>query len=139
MIKIFLDTHIILDLLSKREPFFEETEILFKLAEEKEIELSISELSFANTNYILTQQISLEETKEILKILKSLVTIIPINDKIIDMFLNNNDFIDYDSGIQYYTAQTTAQKAIITRNSEHFKNSEIAIMSTKEFINLFNS
>ena len=62
---IFIDTNIILDLLAKREPFYEEAAMLFTLADKKIIDLCASALSFANTNYILLQSKKPEEAKQI--------------------------------------------------------------------------
>jgi predicted nucleic acid-binding protein len=56
MKKLFVDTNIVIDLLSRREPFFIEAEILFSLADKKQVELSVSSLTFANTSYLLLKQ-----------------------------------------------------------------------------------
>jgi len=55
MKRIFVDTNIVIDLLSRREPFFEESAILFSLAGKKEIELAISSLTIANSYALLRQ------------------------------------------------------------------------------------
>jgi predicted nucleic acid-binding protein len=46
MKKIFVDTNIVIDLLSGREPFFEEAATLFSLADKKRIELIVSSLTY---------------------------------------------------------------------------------------------
>jgi predicted nucleic acid-binding protein len=53
MKKVFVDTNKLIDLLSRREPFFEEAAEIFSLADNKIIELSISSLTIANTSYTL--------------------------------------------------------------------------------------
>lgn len=53
MKKIFVDTNIVIDLLSQREPFYEEAAELFSLADKKIVELSVSSLTFVNTSYAL--------------------------------------------------------------------------------------
>ena len=42
MEKIFVDTNIVLDLLEKREGFFEEAQELFTLADQKKVKLFVS-------------------------------------------------------------------------------------------------
>lgn len=53
MKKLFIDTNIVIDLLARREPFYEEAAKLFSLADRKKILLQVSALTFANTHYIL--------------------------------------------------------------------------------------
>lgn len=53
MKKVFVDTNILIDLLSRREPFFEEAGELFSLADNKIIELSMPSLTIANTGCTL--------------------------------------------------------------------------------------
>jgi predicted nucleic acid-binding protein len=55
MKKLFIDTNIVIDLLAKREPFYAEAAMLFTLADKQKVHLSVSALTFANTNYILLQ------------------------------------------------------------------------------------
>jgi predicted nucleic acid-binding protein len=50
MKKLFADTNIVIDLLSRREPFFDEAATLFSLADKKQIELTVSSLTIANTS-----------------------------------------------------------------------------------------
>ncbi len=56
MNRILVDTNIVIDLLAQRQEFYEESSELFSLSDRKEINLTISSLTFANTNYILSQQ-----------------------------------------------------------------------------------
>ncbi len=58
MKKVFVDTNIVIDLLSKRKPFYDESAELFSLADKKVIKLSISSLTIANTGYVLLRQIN---------------------------------------------------------------------------------
>ena len=61
MKKIFIDTNIVIDLLSRRDPFFKEAASLFSLADKKHIKLSVSSLTIANTSYTLLRQINLKK------------------------------------------------------------------------------
>jgi predicted nucleic acid-binding protein len=60
MKKLFIDTNIILDLLAKRKDYASAAK-LFTLADKGEVELFVSSLTFANTNYILTKLESKEK------------------------------------------------------------------------------
>ncbi|MBN2745116.1 MAG: PIN domain-containing protein [Bacteroidales bacterium] len=134
MKRIFVDTNIVIDLLSRREPFFEEAAELFSLADKKRVELSVSSLTFANTGYVLLQQMDSIKAKSVLRKLKLILKILPLDDKIIGLALNDDNFSDFEDGLQYFTAIEHEQEVIITRNLKDFKNSKIPTVTAKQFI-----
>lgn len=136
MKKIFIDTNIVIDLLSRREPFYEEAAHLFSLADKKNIELSISSLTVANTSYTLLRQTNSTSAKEILRKLRLIINILPLDDKIIGIALNDNSFDDFEDGLQYFTAIENSQDLIITRNLKDFKNSALPVMTARQFLEM---
>ena len=134
MNRLLIDTNIVIDLLSKREKFYEEAAELFSLADRKELVLAISSLTFANTNYILTKLKSAKEAKAILRKFKVLVEVLSLDDKIIELALSDNNFTDFEDGLQYYSAIENQIDIIITRNKKDFKKSNIPVLTAKEFL-----
>ena len=134
MSRILIDTNIVIDLLSMRKEFYKEAAELFSLADKKELELSISALTFANTNYILAKLKSGKDAREILRKFKILVEILSLDDKITQLALSDDDFSDFEDGLQYYTAMENHIDVIITRNKKDFKNSKIPVLTAKEFL-----
>jgi len=134
MKRIFVDTNIVIDLFSRREPFFEESAILFSLADKKKIELAVSSLTIANTSYALSRQMDSNKSKSILRKLRLIVKILPLNDKIVGLALNDETFSDFEDGLQYFTAIENGQELIITRNLKDFKNSKLPTMTARQFI-----
>ena len=136
MSRLLIDTNIVMDLLSKREKFYDEAADLFSRADKKELVLTISSLTFANTNYILTKLKSAKEAREILRKFKVLVELLNLDDKVTELALSDDSFPDFEDGLQYYSAIENQIDVIITRNKKDFKNSKIPILSTKEFLAL---
>ena len=132
--KLFTDTNIVIDLLSRREPFFNEAATLFSLADKKQIDLTVSSLTIANTSYALLRQMNSNKAKSILRKLRLIVKILPLDDKIIGLALNDDTFSDFEYGLQYFTAIENEQDLIITRNLRDFKNSELPVMTARQFI-----
>ena len=137
MKKLFIDTNIIIDLLARREPFYDASADLFSLADKKIIELNISSLTIANTSYILLRQINSNKAKEILRKLRLIVNILPLDDKIIGVALNDNSFNDFEDGLQYFTAIENNQDLVITRNLKDFKASKLPVMTARQFLESF--
>ena len=136
MKKIFVDTNILIDLLSRREPYFEEAATLFSLADKKQIELTISSLTIANTSYTLLRQMDSNKAKSILRKLRLIVNILPLDDKIVGLALNDETFSDFEDGLQYFTAIENGQELIITRNLKDFKNSKLPTLTAKQLIEM---
>lgn len=138
MKKLLIDTNIIFDLLSKRDLYYDAAAQLFSLSDQKQIELKVCSLSFANTHYILKRQLSEAKVREILRKLKVLVEVVPLNSTVLDKALNS-EFKDFEDGLQYYSAMESNVDIIITRNLKDFKKSNIPIMTASQFITLITN
>lgn len=133
MDKILVDTNIVLDLLAERKEFIVEAQQLFTLSDKNEVELYVSSLTFANTYYILSQKMKLNDARKILRKFKVLVRVLPMDDKIIDLSLESG-FKDFEDAIQYHTAIENEINIIITRNLKDFKTSKVPVLTAKNYI-----
>ena len=134
MSKLLIDTNIVLDLLAKRELFHQSAAQIFSLADKHKLKLTVSSLTFANTNYILTRLKSAKEARDILRRFKILVRVLSLNEKIVDLALNDNDFGDFEYGLQYYTAIENNQDVLITRDLKGFKAAKVPVMTAEEYL-----
>lgn len=132
---LFVDTNIILDLLANRAPFVTDAQELFTLADQKEVQLFVSSLTFANAHYILSQALKMDDARTVLRKLKVLVTVLPLDDKVIELALES-DFKDFEDALQYHTALEHKLTIIITRNLRDFKASDIPVLTAKDYLNL---
>jgi len=133
MEKVFVDTDIVLDLLSARQPHYKYAAELFSLADENEVRLCVSSLTFANINYILSKQLSSAQARKMLLKFKTLVNVLSVNDKIIELALAS-DFNDYEDAIQYNTAIENGLTTLLTRNLKDYKKAGIAIQTAQQFL-----
>jgi predicted nucleic acid-binding protein len=134
MKKLFVDTNIVLDLLAKRPGFYTSSAKLFTLADQGEVKLSVSSLTFANTHYIIVKQEGKEKAIQILRDLELIVDIIDLTGKIVRLALNDKDFKDFEDGLQYYSALENGMEVIITRNQKDFKHSKLPVMNADQFL-----
>ena len=133
MKRVLLDTNIIIDLLAKREPFDQDARKLFSFADKEKVNLLTSALSIANVSYVLLKKKNPEEAKQILRKLKLLVRILSLDEKVINLALNDNEFKDFEDGLQYYSALENNVDVIITRNLKDFESSKIPVMTAGQF------
>ena len=129
---VFVDTDIVLDLLARREPFYDAAARLFSLAETGHIHLSVSSLTFANLFYILRKQVSARHAHEVLRNFKQLVSVLPVDDAIIEQALKAG-FTDFEDAIQYYSALTAGCSSFLTRNGRHYRKAAIPIFTAEAY------
>lgn len=134
MKRLFIDTNIVIDILAKREPFYEEATKLFSLADKKKLKLIVYSLIFANTNYILSKLSDSVTAREILTKFKVLARVADLNDKIIELSLNDKSFSDFEDGLQYYYALEYETDIIITHNLKDLKSSKIPVMTAQSYL-----
>jgi len=79
-------------------------------------------------------QTNSKETKSILRKLRLIVEILPLDDKVVGLALNDDTFTDFEDGLQHFTAIENNQDIIITRNLKDFKNSKMPVMTAGQFL-----
>ena len=133
MNKYFVDTDVILDLLSQRVPHFHFSAVLFSLAEMGKFELYTSPTVMVNTFYILRKNLGNENAKNALRKLRIILHVIDSSEKVLDLALNSN-FNDFEDAIQYYTALNADILTIITRNLKDYKAADILVQTPEMFL-----
>ena len=138
MIKAFIDSDVILDLLAKREPHYIHAAKLFTLIDRREIRAYTSPLVFANLHYLLKKLTSNSSALKSLRKLKTFVDILQIDERIIEQSLNS-EFSDFEDAIQYFTAVNNGISLILTRNKTDYKKSKITISTPGEFLTVWET
>ena len=133
MEKVFVDSDIVLDLLSGRQPHYDFAAELFSLADNSTIKLYVSSLTFANVNYIISKQHSAGQARKMLSKFKTLVNVLAVNDKVIELALAS-DFRDFEDAIQYNTAIEYGIITLLTRNLKDFKKADIVILTAQQYL-----
>ncbi|HOT88900.1 MAG TPA: PIN domain-containing protein [Bacteroidales bacterium] len=135
MKKIFIDTDIILDLLANRKSFYLPAAQVFSLADNGKLHIHVSSLTLATLYYLLSKDSGQEKAKKILFKFKSIVTVLPVDNKTIELALSS-DFKGFEDGVQYFCAIESKCSAILTRNIIGYKHSQIPVMTAESFLNI---
>ena len=131
--KIFLDSDVILDYLTAREPFLNEIKIIIDCGIKKKLKLFTSSLIIANVHYFISKT---ENSKQaIIKIdkLTKFIKILNVGESEILESIKSK-FQDYEDSIQNCCASNSGMDLIVTRNIKDFKLSELPIMTPKELV-----
>lgn len=139
MMRVFLDTNIFIDYLSRREPFFEPAALLFQLGQRQKCQLMVASLSFATASFILQAHYKKSHSivVELFSKIVSLCHITTVDGKTINEAISS-DFRDFEDAMQYFSALHDAADVIITRNKQDFTDNKIPIFEPIEFINHYS-
>ena len=119
--KVLIDTNVLIDYISLREPFTHDAEKILSLCKDKKIQGCIAAHSIMNAFYILRKQFSVDERRD--KITAS---------------LENYDFADIEDCLQTECAKDFLADYIVTRNIKDFQNSMIPPILPDEFLKMVN-
>lgn len=132
--KVFVDTNILIDLVCSREDFIQDAQDLFKAAFEDKIEIAISAISFINTLYIGHRyDFLIDDLVNSLQGVQSFCEVTSIDSAVIYKMLDC-DWKDKEDFAQYASAIASNCDAIVTRNKDDYKKSEIPVYSVKELL-----
>ena len=73
-----------------------------------------------------------------LRKLKTMVSILSIDERVIEQSLNS-EFNDFEDAIQYYTAVNNGIKVLLTRNITDYKSSKITVSTSEQFVKMWQS
>jgi predicted nucleic acid-binding protein len=122
-----------LDLLGKRMPFYDSIAKVATLADNGQITIVASALSYATVSYLLTKYDDAEKAKNKLKKFRIISEICDLDAQIIEKGLNSN-FTDFEDSLQYFSALKSDCDLLITRNGKDFKESQIPVMTAGEYL-----
>jgi predicted nucleic acid-binding protein len=138
MKKVFIDSDIVLDVATARDPFFVDSTNSLSLIENGYALGVVSSNSVTNIYYILRKLSSNKKAKEFIGTLLEYISVISIDHDSIKRALDSK-FIDFEDGVQHFCAVKNMCDLILTRNVKDYAFSEIEVFEPKEFIELFNN
>lgn len=138
MMKVFVDTNVVLDFLLKRKDVFEDARTIMALGYNKRCELYMSSLSFSNIAYIARKELKGEALYNCFSEIRELLSVSPVTQVELDqaLLLRGDDFED---ALQYFSAKTIGADCIVTRNKQDFPFSNVELMTSNEFVQTMKS
>ncbi len=131
--RLLIDANIILDVLQKREPHYEQSAFIWKLCETEQDEGYVSSLTFANLVYVMRKEMKPEQVKSVLGMLKLVFHFEELNESDL-VNAANLCWDDFEDAVQSVTAKRIKADYIITRNVRDFKNSKVTAFTPTEYL-----
>ena len=136
---LLIDTNVILDYMTNREPYAEGAHKILRCCAEKRVKGYIAVHSITNIFYILRKHISSPERKKMLLDLCELVEICGLQKTHVTNALANEEFDDLEDCIQAECAKTIQADYIVTRNVRDFAHSPILAIPPDEFLKILKT
>jgi len=134
--KLFIDSDVVIDFFTDREPFANPASEIFELNEQRKVELHVSAVSINNIYYIVRKYLDHKRAIQVIEELIDMVQVVETTKSEIIQALKNG-FKDFEDSIQYSTALTIdGIEAIITRNVKDYERSEIAVFTPENYLKL---
>jgi predicted nucleic acid-binding protein len=132
MIRLFLDTNIVVDVLERREPFCNDAVRLFTMAYNKQVQLVVSPMTYSTASFLLRKH-GPEGVRNLLSNFRQLSRVATTDERTVDDSLASQ-FKDFEDAMQYYTAVNAKADVIITRNGKDFAASKLPVMTATEYL-----
>lgn len=139
MMRAYVDTNILVDLVLARQEFLPNAQRVFALGYAGEVQLVVSALSFVNTIYLGRKyKYPMNEVCEKLRLIADFVEVADLKGQnVVDML--SSDWKDYEDATQHRLAVDEQADCIVTRNKKDFKASSISVFTPTEFFNQVDS
>ena len=131
--RLLIDANIVLDVLQKREPYWKDSSVIWKLCETEQAEGYISTLTFANLMDVMRRELDPAQIRDVLDKLRLIFRFADFTaadmEKAAEM-----GWDDFEDAIQAATAERILADSIITRNVRDFRNSKVIAFTPSEYI-----
>nr|WP_263012886.1 PIN domain-containing protein [Ancylothrix sp. D3o] len=138
IVKILIDTNVIMDVALERHPFFEDSNQVFTLVQQQKVEAYVSGSTFGDLYYLIRKNQGREGSLDFLRRLVTICRVATVNQDVINRSLSSN-FRDFEDAIQYHTAIINNLEVIVTRNTQDYREASLQILTPTQLLEQFTS
>ncbi len=139
MMRAYVDTNILVDLVLSRQEFLPDAQRVFAIGYAGEAQLVVSALSFVNTVYLGRKyKFPMDDVLSKLRMIADFVDVADLSGQnVVDML--NSGWRDYEDATQHRSAIDEQADCIVTRNKKDFKAGTLPVLTPLEFFNRIDS
>lgn len=134
--KILVDTNVIIDALTSREPWNESAEKIFLMSANHIMDMYITASAATDIYYLVRKYLhNTEQSKQIMGRLYSLANILDVTEKdCVDALASHMS--DYEDAVVERVAERACMDYIVTRNIKDYEHANVKIILPDNFITL---
>ncbi len=136
--RLMIDTNIFIDVLAKREPFYDASKQVLTLCEKGKVKGFISASSVTDIFYILNRLLRDKEAayKALGKVLEIAKVLTVTNDDVLNAYMAKAT--DFEDCLLATCAKANKCNAIVTRNKKDFEGFKIELLTPEEVVAIYN-
>ena len=130
---ILIDLNILLDVLQKRQPFYESSANLLAAVETGRLDGYVAAHSFTTLFYLIQKDRGAAEARATITNLLQFIKVAPVDQRTIEQALNL-DYADFEDAVQMITAVQCKMNYLVTRKVKDYRPALLPVMKPVEFL-----
>jgi len=135
--KIFLDANILVSVLNKEYPLFTFSSRVLSLTENKKFKVYTSPICLAIAFYFAEKKSGSERAKSKIELLVSKINITEANKQVVLQAAQNKSVLDFEDGLEYYSAVQAGCQLIITEDTDDFHFAKMEVVTSRQFLETY--
>jgi predicted nucleic acid-binding protein len=135
---ILVDTNIILDVLTKREPFYPTSASLWAAVETRQVDGMIAAHTVTTLFYLITRYASHQLASSAIRDLLKVFAVAPIDQSVLLQALLLG-WRDYEDAVQACAATQAGANYLITRNPQDYPDAPLKILTPETFLTILRT
>jgi predicted nucleic acid-binding protein len=131
--KVFLDANVLVAVLNKEYPLFSDASRILSVTDSGNIQAYTSPICLAIAFYFAEKKSGASLAGKKIRLLVSHINIAATNKEAVLKTLINTKIIDFEDGLEYYSALESGCQVIITEDQGDFHFSEIEVLCCRDF------
>ncbi|MCJ7583312.1 MAG: PIN domain-containing protein [Anaerolineales bacterium] len=130
---VLIDLNVLLDVLQKREPFYETSASLLAAVETGRVQGYVAAHSLTTLFYLIQKGKSSAEARATITNLLQFIKVAPVDQSTLEQALNL-DFKDYEDAVQMISAVQCKADCLVTRNTKDYQPALLPVMQPVDFL-----
>ena len=136
---LFIDANIIVAVLNKEYPLFSLASRIMSLQDDKRFSIYTSPLCLAIAFYCAGKKSGMTAALKKISLLASRILIVQTGAREVRQTIGNKQIIDFEDGLEYYSALNAGCNVIITEDTGDFHFAEIKVFNCLHFFETYLS
>jgi predicted nucleic acid-binding protein len=136
--RLFIDTNVILDVLTDRQPWVEDSAAVLSLVDIPDVEGLVAAHSVTTLFYLASKHLGRPRTVAVLLDLLDHVTVTPLDQDLLLRALSLG-WDDVEDAVQGISAQRAQADYLVTRNPSDFPSATVSVVTPRELLAVFSA
>ncbi len=130
---LFIDTDVVLDVLTDREPWFRDSAAVLSLLDDPAVEGLVAAHTVTTLFYLASKYLGRQRTASVLLDLLDHVTVTPLDQDLLLRALSLG-WEDVEDAVQGISAQRAEADYLVTRNPSDFPTTSVTVVTPQELL-----